>query len=179
MHMRQTQATVVHMNRLEVFGELASALAHEVNTPLAAIMNDARAARHFLEASASGLGDARECIAAIEHNAQRARDVILQMRNALRKQANTRSLTDLSAIVSDSARLLQREARERGVEFELVLATRPLQVEVDPTQVQQVVLNLLLNALDASAEQSVERRRVVVRTQASGSLAEALVMDRG
>src|SRR5215472_2467192 len=74
---------------------------------------------------------------------------------------------------------LQREARDRGVEFELVLATRPLQVEVDPVQVQQVVLNLLLNALDASAEQPAERRRVLVRTQAWEGLAEALVLDRG
>ena len=177
--MRQSQAAVVHMNRVEVFGELASSLAHEVNTPLAAIMNDARAARHFLEASAPGLRNARECIAAIESNAQRAREVILRLRSALRKETAARSLRDLSSIVSDSVRLLQREARDRGVEFELALATRPLQVEVDPTQVQQVILNLLLNALDASAEQPMERRRVVVWTQASGSLAETLVMDRG
>ena len=179
LNMRQSQATVAHMNRVEVFGELASALAHEVNAPLAAIMNDARAARHFLEATAPGLRDARECIAAIEISAQRAREVILRMRSALRKETAARSLRDLSSIVSDSVQLLQHEARDRGVEFELVLATRPLQVEVDPVQVQQVVLNLLLNALDASAEQPAERRRVLVRTQAWEGLAEALVLDRG
>ena len=179
LNMRQSQATVAHMNRVEVFGELASALAHEVNAPLAAIMNDARAARHFLEATAPGLRDARECIAAIEISAQRAREVILRMRSALRKETAARSLRDLSSIVSDSVQLLQHEARDRGVEFELVLATRPLQVEVDPVQVQQVVLNLLLNALDASAEQPAERRRVLVRTQAWEGLGEALVLDRG
>jgi len=179
MNMRQSQATVVHMNRVEVFGELASALAHEVNTPLAAIMNDARAARRFLEAPAPGLRNARECIAAIESNAQRAREVILRMRSALRKETAARSLRDLSSIVSDCVRLLQHEAHDRGAEFELRLARQPLQVDVDPVQVQQVVLNLLLNALDASAEQPTERRRVVVRTQASGSSAEAMVRDRG
>ena len=74
---------------------------------------------------------------------------------------------------------LQHEARDRGAEFELLLARQALQVDVDPVQVQQVVLNLLLNALDASAEQPAERRRVVVRTRASGSSAEAMVRDRG
>jgi signal transduction histidine kinase len=101
------------------------------------------------------------------------------MRSALRRETAARSLRDLSSIVRDSVQLLQHEARDRGAEFELRLATQPLQVEVDPIQVQQVVLNLLLNALDASAEQPVERRRVVVRTQASASLAEAVVVDRG
>jgi len=177
--MRHSQAAVLHMNRVEVFGELASTLAHEVNTPLAAIMNDARAARHFLEASAPGLRNARECIAAIESNAQRAREIILRLRSALRKETAARSLLDLSSIVSDSVQLLQHEARDRGAEFELLLARQPLQVDVDPVQVQQVVLNLLLNALDASAEQPEERRRVVVRTRASGSSAEAMVRDRG
>jgi len=176
---RQSQATVAHMNRVEVFGELAGALAHEVNSPLAAIMNDARAARHFLEGPAPGLRDARECIAAIEINTQRALEVILRMRNALRRQVGARSVRDLSSIVNDSVQLLQHEARDRGVELELALASQPLEVDVDPVQVQQVVLNLMLNALDASGEQPPERRRVLVRTQASGSSAEAIVLDRG
>ena len=176
---RQSQATVAHMNRVEVFGELAGALAHEVNSPLAAIMNDARAARHFLEGPAPGLRDARECIAAIEINTQRALEVILRMRNALRRQVGARSVRDLSSIVNDSVQLLQHEARDRGVELELALASQPLEVDVDSVQVQQVVLNLMLNALDASAEQPPERRRVLVRTQASGSSAEAIVLDRG
>ena len=176
---RQSQATVAHMNRVEVFGELAGALAHEVNSPLAAIMNDARAARHFLEGPAPGLRDARECIAAIEINTQRALEVILRMRNALRRQVGARSVRDLSSIVNDSVQLLQHEARDRGVELELALASQPLEVDVDSVQVQQVVLNLMLNALDASGEQPPERRRVLVRTQASGSSAEAIVLDRG
>jgi signal transduction histidine kinase len=176
---RQSRAAVTHMNRVEVFGELAGALAHEVNTPLAAIMNDARAARHFLAAPASGLRDALDCLAAVEMHAQRAREVILRIRNALRRQAGARSRRDLSSIVSDCVQLLQHEVRDRGVELELGVASKPLEVDVDPVQVQQVVLNLLLNALDASAEQPVERRRIVVRTQASGSSAEAIVLDRG
>ena len=176
---RQNQATVVHMNRVEVFAELTGALAHQVNTALGAIMNDARAARHFLEVSGTGWRDARECIDAIEFHAQRAHDVILWIRNALRREPAARSFQDLSSIVHDSAQLLRAEARERGVEFELLLAKRPLQVEVDLVQLQQVMLNLLLNALDASAEQPPQRRRVVVRTQASGSSAEAEVRDWG
>jgi C4-dicarboxylate-specific signal transduction histidine kinase len=176
---RQNQATVVHMNRVEVFGELTGALAHQVNTALAAIMNDARAARHFLEASGPESRDARECIAAIEAHAQRAHEVILWIRNALRREPGARSFQDLSSIVRDSVQLLQAEARARGVEFDLLLASRSLPVEVDLVQLQQVVLNLLLNALDASAEQPPERRHVVVRTQASGSSAEAEVCDRG
>ncbi len=179
MGARQNQATVVHTSRVEVFGELAGALAHEIKTPLAAIINDARAARHFLEASGPGLGEARECIAAIEINAQRAQDVILRMRNALRREPGARSRRDLSSIVRDSVQLLQRETRDRGAEFELLLATGPLPVEVDPVQLQQVLLNLLLNALDAIAEQPPERRRVAVRTQASGRWAESEVLDRG
>ncbi len=179
MDARQQQATVVHMSRVEVFGELAGALAHEIKTPLAAIMNDARAAQHFLEVSGPGLRDARECIAAIESNVQRAHDVILQMRNALRSEPGARSLRDLSSIVRDSVQLLQREARDRGAEFGLLLARRPLQVEVNPVQLQQVLVNLLLNGLDAIAEQPPERRRVVVRTHASGGWAEGEVLDRG
>jgi len=175
----RNQATVVHMNRVEVFGELTGALAHQVNTALAAIMNDARAARHFLEASGPESRDARECIAAIESHAERAHEVIRWIRNALRREPAARSLQDLSNIARDSVQLLRAEARDRGVEFDLLLTNRSLQVEVDLVQVQQVMLNLLLNALDASAEQPPERRRVVVRTQASGDSAQAEVRDRG
>jgi len=176
---RQSQATVVHMNRVEVFGELTGALAHQVNTALAAIMNDARAARNFLEASGAESHEVRECIAAIEVHAQRAHDVIQWIRNALRREPGARSFQDLSSIVRDSVQLLQAEARERGVELDLLVAPRSLPVEVDLVQLQQVVLNLLLNALDASAEQPPERRRIVVRTQASGSSVEAEVRDWG
>ena len=176
---RHNQATVVHLNRVEVFGELTGALAHQVNTALAAIMNDARAARHFLEGSGAEPCNARECIAAIESHAQRAHDVIRWIRNALRREPAARSLEDLSNIARDSVQLLQAEARDRGVEFDLLLTNRSLHVQVDLVQVQQVMLKLLLNALDASAEQPPERRRVVVRTQVSGSSAQAEVRDRG
>jgi signal transduction histidine kinase len=176
---RQEHATALHTNRVEVFGLLAGALAHEINAPLAAIMNDARAAQHFLEASGPELGEARECIAAIETNAQRARDVILRMRSALRRQPGARSLQDLSGIVRESVLLMRHEAHDRGAEFELALEKRPLPVEVDAVQIQQVLLNLLLNALEATAEQPPERRRGAVRTYASGSSAVAEVMDRG
>ena len=176
---RDSRARIAHMNRVSVVGELAGALAHEVNTPLAAVLNDARAARRFLDAPEPQLAEARAAITAVEAQGQRARDVILHVRSAFRKEVQPPRVVDLSDVVRDAVQLVESLAREHHIEVEVVLPARDLRVECDAVQIQQVLLNLFLNALEATQRQRSERRRLRVEAIARAESAEVAVRDWG
>ena len=176
---RDSRARIAHMNRVSVVGELAGTLAHEVNTPLAAILNDARAARRFLDAPTPRLADARAAVTAVEAHGQRARDVLLHVRSALRTEGQPLKVVDLSVVVGDAVYLVESDARDHDIAVEVALSSTELRVECDAVQIQQVLLNLLLNALEAAQGQPPERRRLRVEVSAGPSSAEVAVRDWG
>jgi two-component system, LuxR family, sensor kinase FixL len=167
------------MNRVSVVGELTGTLAHEVNTPLAAMMNDARAARRFLDAPSPRLADARAAITAVEAHGQRARDVLLHVRSALRKDEQPPRTVKLSEVVREAIDLVASDAREHDIRVEVVMPAAEPPVECDAVQIQQVALNLLLNALEAAQGQPPERRRIRVEVKAGPEYAETAVRDWG
>ena len=176
---RESRARIAHMNRISVVGELTGTLAHEVNTPLAAMMNDARAARRFLDAPTPRLADARAALAAVEAHGQRARDVLQHIRTALRKDGQPPQVVGLCDVVGEAIDLVASDAREHGIKIEVAFPATELRVECDPVQIQQVMLNLILNALEATQDQPLERRRICLEVSAGPNQAEAAVRDWG
>jgi signal transduction histidine kinase len=176
---RESRARIAHMNRIGVVGALTGTLAHEVNTPLAAMMNDARAARRFLDSPTPRLADARDAITAVETHGQRARDVLLHVRTALRKDGQPPEVVRLSDVVREAVDLVASDAREHDITVEVAIPATEQRVECDAIQIQQVTLNLVLNALEAAQGLPPERRRIRIEVRAGPDFIEVAVRDWG
>ena len=158
-------AELAHVSRLSTMGEIVSELAHEINQPLYAITNFAAASTHRLEHSPHGsdeelLGWVRR----ISEQAKRAGDVIRSLSRFIRKTESDRSPHDVNTIIRDVIRLVEVEATNHQVTIDLQLADGLPPVTVDRVQIDQVVVNLVRNAIDAMSKVDVEHRRLIICT---------------
>jgi signal transduction histidine kinase len=160
---RQRLAEIAHMNRNASASVYCAALVHELNQPLAAILSNAEAAELFLARLPPALDDVREILADIRRDDRRAGELIQRMRELLKKSESKMIEVDLNQSVQDAATLLASEARARQVSLQLELAAAPLPVLADPVQLQQVLINLCLNGMDAMAEVSPASRQLTIR----------------
>lgn len=177
------RAELYHAMRLATLGELTASIAHEINQPLGAILSNADAAEMMLEArGASGApdGEIRDVIADIRKDAQRASTIILQTRRLIARRPAESGLVDLNQLVLDVRQFLSTALAHQAVSLDLHLAPQAVLVLGDNVQLQQVVLNLAVNALDATAGQQDLVRRVEIRTAviADGRV-ELTVSDNG
>jgi PAS domain S-box-containing protein len=170
---------LAHAGRVSVMGQLASALAHELNQPLGAILRNAEAAELFLQASPPDLQEVGAILADIRKDDQRAGEVIDRMRALLKRREFQWSDLDLNALAEEVASLVRPDAETRKVKLALDLAPSVLPLRGDRVQVQQVLLNLLLNAMDAMNDCPPAERRVSVRTRLVDGVVEAAVSDAG
>ena len=171
---------VTHLTRVSVMGELSGAIAHEISQPLTAILSNAQAALHLLAQRSPNLAEIRDAINDIVHDDNRAGDVIVRLRNLLRKGERKIEQVDLNALVKSTITLLNSELIARQIEVETDLAIGLPATSGDPIQLQQVLLNLFMNAMDAMASTPSARRRVTVSTRATKSrVIEVLILDRG
>ena len=161
---QQTRQELAHFTRVSAMGELAASLAHELNQPLAGILANAQAGQRFLAAGCTDLDEIRAILADIVEDDRRAGDVIRRLRELLRKSAPSRVLLDLNALIGDVARLLASDTLIRGLSIALDFDPKLPPVIADRVELQQVVLNLLLNAMEAMAGPQVTGRMVAVRT---------------
>jgi len=178
--LRRNLDEMAHLNRVGAMGELTSSLAHELNQPLAAILSNAQAATRFLDLESPELAQVRECLSDIVADDKRAGEVIKKLRVLLKKGESQLSLVDLNELVSDVIRLLKSDAllREVSVKFEPSLGLPA--VQGDRIQLYQVVLNLIVNGLEAVAGQRPGNRWLKVWTNESSSGgAELTVEDSG
>ena len=177
---RRTLGQLAHLDRVAAMGELATSLAHELNQPLAAILANAQAARRLLGAGSPDLAEIRASLDDIVDDDKRAGEVIRRMRALLKKDEFRPEAVDLNEVVRSVERLLAQDAARRGVTLTMELAAALPPVRGDAVQLQQVVLNLLVNAFEAVARCPPERRQVSVRTreQLSGAV-ELTVEDAG
>jgi PAS domain S-box-containing protein len=175
---RRSLEEIAHLNRVAAMGELTASLAHELNQPLAAILTNAQAASRFLNSKPPDLAQARECLADIVADDKRAGEVIKSVRALLKKEESEATQVDLNQIVGDVIRLLQNDAmlRRTSVSFEPSL-NLPF-VLGDQVQLYQVVLNLIVNGLEAS-EHGSHDRWLKVRTTGSNVAVEFTVEDSG
>ncbi len=177
---RERQKEMDHVARLSILGEMASNLAHELNQPLGAIANYARGCTRRLETGGGDPGELIEATRAIATQADRAGQIIARIRNFVRKRASPMEPMDIDDAVRTAASLCEGQARRGGIPVALRLAGDLPPVLADRVQIEQVVLNLVKNALDAMEEPPSGTDGVIVRTGRDGEgRVEVVVADRG
>lgn len=162
--LQQAQAELARVVRATTLGELAASIAHEINQPLAAIGADAHACLHWLAADRPDLDSVREALTAIVKDSHRAGEVITRIRTLLVRSPVAHEPCDLTGVIREMLTLVAPEIMRHGIALETSLAPGLPQVMGDPIQLQQVLLNLLLNAAAAMREVPAERRRLLVRS---------------
>ena len=174
----ETRRQVAHMGRMALVGELAATISHELRQPLAAIRVNAEAGAHIMASNPSDAREAREIFQSIVADDVRAVELIEGVRKLLRKEEAAATIVDLNQVCRDAMRLLQHDAVLRGVRLELTLSTCSPYVTGDRVQLQQVVLNLALNGLEAAGAGPTDRS-VIVATECGPDHVELLVHDSG
>ena len=181
--LHQAQAELARVTRVTTLGELAASIAHEINQPLAAIGADANACLHWLAADRPDLDSVREALTAIVKDGHRAGAVITRIRTLLARSSVAHGPCDLTGVIRDVLPLVGHEIAQHGILLQTSLAPDLPQVMGDGIQLQQVLLNLLLNAAEAVREVPPERRRLVVRStleqREDGPWAVVAVEDAG
>jgi PAS domain S-box-containing protein len=160
----QTQAELARVARVTALGELSASIAHEINQPLAAIVANACACLNWLASDSPSLDHVREALADLVKDGNRAADVLSRIRALLSRSAVPRGPCHLTAVVEDSLALVRADFGRFGIIWHTSFAADAPMVFCDKVQVQQVLLNLLMNAAEACREVATERRRLTVRT---------------
>ncbi|MCF7992324.1 MAG: PAS domain S-box protein [Thiohalocapsa sp.] len=176
---RQHQSELVHVCRLSTMGEVATGMAHELNQPLSAIVNYANGASRRLQ---SGNTDSDALVDAMRHissQARRAGEIIRRLRALVGKQPPIRSAVDLNYLVREVCGFVEFETGKLDLQIALDLAEGEIPVDVDLVQIEQVLLNLVRNALDALEERPVGERSLRIGTSTEGSHARVQVRDNG
>ena len=163
--LRQLEADLAHMNRLSMMGELAASLAHEITQPIASARNNARAALNFLDQRPSDLGEVREAIDCVVGDSDRAGDIIGRIRDHIRKAPPRKGRFDLDAAINEVIVLARSAITENGISIQTGLADGLSPVQGDRVQVQQVVLNLVLNAVEAMGLVEAGSRELLISTE--------------
>jgi PAS domain S-box-containing protein len=176
----QRQAELAHVTRLATMGEMATGLAHELNQPLAAIVNYIQACTESIRAGAEDRDWLLESLTLAGAQAERAGQIIERIRNFVRKGKSQRSEVDVNSLAQEAVHLLTTEARHNDVQVDLALADSLPRVTVEPIQIQQVVVNLLRNGLEAMGACSSDTNQLTIRTSLSERGAvEIAVRDTG
>jgi PAS domain S-box-containing protein len=157
-----------HLSRVAVMGEMAASIAHELNQPLSGIISNASAGQRFIDRGNVDLREMRDLLADIIADGRRAGDVIRGVRSMVKKSETARHRMDLNDLVMDVVRLVKADALLRSCTLDTVLAPDLPAIEADPTQLQQVLINLVINAFDAMRDTPVNRRKVVIATEQNG-----------
>jgi len=171
---------LAHADRVSLMGQLASTLAHELSQPLGSILRNSEAADLFLRRDVPDVDELQEILFDIRKDSQRAGDVIQQMRAMLKHHEFHPQELLMTELMDDVTALLGAEASARRVQLEFDVNLGRAVTFGDPVQLQQVLLNLLLNAMDSVGELPVENRKVTVRAQRHAkSELEVTVIDSG
>ena len=176
---QKQRVELAHASRLAVAGELTASIAHEINQPLGAVQTSADAADLILKSGGDRRDDLIRIVTRIRLDIQRAGDVIRRLRALLARHQPLQQPFDLNIAMNDVATLLRPEARQRQVRLDVVPTTAGAVIVGDPTQLQQVLINLVLNAMDAVADLPEERRIITMAAQRSPTGVLLTVRDRG
>lgn len=180
LEMRRLQDEIAHVGRVSMMGQLASSLAHEINQPLGAILRNAEAAELFLESNTPDLEEIRTILADIRADDQRAGSVIDRMRSLLKRHVLDTQPLDLNELVGDVAQLARPDAATRQVKLAVKVPSELPAVRGDRVHLQQVLLNLIVNGMDAMNGASPGHRHVTVSArEGAAQTVEVAVTDTG
>nr|WP_249127557.1 ABC transporter substrate binding protein [Bradyrhizobium lablabi] len=176
---RKRMTELAHVNRRATTGELSSSIAHELNQPLGAILTNAETAELILKSDNPDLGEIREILADIKRDDQRAGEVLRRLRGFLKRTPFETRDIDLNEIMSEAFKFMSVQASARNVALYLQTAPNALRIRGDPIHLQQVILNLVVNSMDAVATMPYGRT-VIGRTELNGgSSAVVSISDSG
>jgi PAS domain S-box-containing protein len=164
--LRKTQAELAHVTRVMTLGELAASIAHEINQPLTAIIADAAVSVNLLSRPAPDLGMVRQVLTEIVADGHRAGNVIKRLRQLATKGEPHRTLLDMNTVIGEVVTLVDSEIQKHGAKLHLALTPDLPAVFGDRVQLQQVLINLLMNALEAMDSPTVNARQLTIRTEA-------------
>ena len=167
--MRVTRREEVgHLSRVAVMGELTASIAHELNQPLSGIISNASAGQRFIDRGNVDLREIRELLGDIVADGRRAGDVISGIRTMVKKGGPTRQRLNLNDLVIDVVRMIKPTATLHSCEVQTLLEPDLPPIEADSVQLQQVLINLVINAFDAMRDTPLSRRKVVIATERNG-----------
>lgn len=175
----QSQAELTHVSRVTTLGQLAASIAHEVNQPLSAIITYARSGKRWLAREAPDAMEVSDCLDHIASNGTRAADVIARIRDLVRKTDSQRETVDLAALIDETVALLRRDLQTNDVAIHMTIADSLPAVRGDRIQLQQVLMNLMLNAEQAMADNAVEERELCLDARADGEGVAVEIRDCG
>jgi PAS domain S-box-containing protein len=162
--LRQLEADLAHMNRVSTMGELAASLSHEILHPIATARNNARAGMRFLEMNPPNLDEAREALACVVRDADRAKDIIGRMRDQIKKAPPRKECFGLNEAINEVIVMVRSAIADNRVSVQTRLAEGSLAIHGDRVQLQQVLLNLILNAVEAMGSVEAGSRELLVST---------------
>jgi PAS domain S-box-containing protein len=166
---REAQMELAHANRVAAMGQLTASIAHEVNQPIAATKVNAEAALRWLNRDAPDLEEARQLLARIVNDGDRAGNVVSRIRDLVKKAPPQMEPLHVNEAIGEVIELTQSEAVKNGVSVHTQFAESLPAVKADRTQVQQVILNLILNAIQAMSESGMALRELQIATEANRS----------
>ena len=166
------------LSRVSLLGEMTASLAHELNQPLSAIITNATAGMRLIDRGKEDPETLRDILVDVEADGHRAHDIIQNVRNTIKKGDPTRRRINLNELVTNVAHVVRPDAVAYSCEVETSLAKDLPLIEVDPIQIQQVLVNLVSNALDAMRQTPPDQRKVEISTAGNGDERSALERSR-
>ena len=164
----QRREELGHLSRVAVMGEMAASIAHELNQPLAGIISNASAGQRFIDRGNVDLGELRDILADIVADGRRAGDVIRGVQSMVKKSAPARQRVNLNDLVMNVVHMVKPNAMHHSCEVQTLLDPNLPPIEADPIQIQQVLINLVINAFEAMRNTTLSRRKVVIATEQNG-----------
>jgi two-component system, LuxR family, sensor kinase FixL len=165
---QRDRAELSHLSRVALMGEMSASIAHELNQPLSGILSNAAAGQRFIDQSDVNLREIRELLGDIISDGRRASDVVRGIRSMVKKEKMARRSVDLNDVVMDALRMASPDALLHSCQLETSLDPNLPAIDCDPVQLQQVLLNLAINAFDAMRDTPASKRKVVITTQSNG-----------
>jgi signal transduction histidine kinase len=176
---RQRMAELAHMNRYSTAGELTASIAHEINQPLGSILTNAETAQEILTSPRPDIEELKDIVGDILQDDRRASEVIRRMRSLLKKAPFELKKFDLNELVRETVEFLSALAVGRKVELNSFITPLALPIIGDRIQLQQVILDLVVNAIEAMADTPRENRKISIHTSRADDFAELTVSDSG
>ena len=167
--LRQLESDLAHVNRVSILGEMAATLAHEILHPIAAARNNARAAARFLDLSPPDLNEVRDALDCIVRDADRAKDIVGGIRAHMKKAPPRYDRFDLNETISEVIVMVRSAIEKNGVAVSTRFTAGLLPVRGDRVQLQQVIVNLILNAIEAMSAVEKGARKLSISTERSQS----------